>query len=93
MVGVVTFGARKAGRRGGSGFVLARDAGGTNPVVQRRSCERGCVCCGSTFEIDTDWASCVGHVCTSVCGDVRSSGTEWCAFVFVDVFSFVASWA
>ena len=59
---MVTFGARKAGRRGGSGFVLARDAGGTNSVIQSRSCERGCVCCGSTFKTDTDCAGCVGHV-------------------------------
>ena len=54
MVGVVTFGARKAGRRGGSGFVLARDAGGTDSVVQRRSFERGRIYCGGTFITDTD---------------------------------------
>ena len=62
MVGVVTFGARKAGRRSGSGFVFARDAGGTNPVVKRRSCERSRIYCGGTFKTDTEWTGCIGHV-------------------------------
>jgi hypothetical protein len=33
MVGVVTFGARKAGRRGGSGFVFAWGAGSADSIV------------------------------------------------------------
>ena len=65
MVGEVTFGTRKAGRGGGSGFVLARCAGSTDSVVQSRSLESCGINCGSTFETHSGWAGCVGHVVAS----------------------------